>query len=105
MKKSEWLDCQRNEFFPKQKGIPSLVKTEHNKAATLDSASSEKKSKVAVLQLGPTLTKIPGSAHGSKNNEISRVCVFTGIRTDHRIGPEIGLFMCLTDFFLYKNNV
>ena len=20
MKKSEWLDCQRNEFFPKQKG-------------------------------------------------------------------------------------
>ena len=54
MKKSEWLDCQRNEFFPKQKGIPSLVKIEHKNTATLDSARSKKKSKVAVLQLtGP----------------------------------------------------
>ena len=51
MKKSEWLDCQRNEFFPKQKGIPSLVKIEHKNTATLDSARSKKKSKVAVLQL------------------------------------------------------
>ena len=51
MKKSEWLDCQRNELFPKQKGIPSLVKIEHINTATLDSARSKKKSKVAVLQL------------------------------------------------------
>ena len=51
MKKSEWLDCQRNEFFPKQKEIPSLVKIEHKNTATLDSARSKKKSKVAVLQL------------------------------------------------------
>ena len=51
MKKSEWLDCQRNKFFPKQKGIPSLVKIEHKNTATLDSARSKKKSKVAVLQL------------------------------------------------------
>ena len=51
MKKSEWLDCQRNEFFPKQRGIPSLVKIEHKNTATLDSARSKKKSKVAVLQL------------------------------------------------------
>ena len=51
MKKSKWLDCQRNEFFPKQKGIPSLVKIEHKNTATLDSARSKKKSKVAVLQL------------------------------------------------------
>ena len=51
MKKSGWLDCQRNEFFPKQKGIPSLVKIEHKNTATLDSARSKKKSKVAVLQL------------------------------------------------------
>ena len=51
MKKSEWLDCQRNEFFPKQKGIPSLVKIEHKNTATLDTARSKKKSKVAVLQL------------------------------------------------------
>ena len=42
MKKSEWLDCQRNEFFPKQKGIPSLVKIEHKNTATLDSARSKK---------------------------------------------------------------
>ena len=52
MKKSKWLDCQGNEFFPKQKGTPSLVKIEHKNTATLDSARSKKKSKVAVLQLG-----------------------------------------------------
>ena len=51
VKKSEWLDCQGNEFFPKQKGTPSLVKIEHKNTATLDSARSKKKSKVAVLQL------------------------------------------------------
>ena len=51
MKKSEWLDCQGNEFFPKQKGTPSLVKIEHKNTATLDSAGSKKKSKVTVLQL------------------------------------------------------
>ena len=51
MKKSKWLDCQGNEFFPKQMGTPSLVKIEHKNTATLDSARSKKKSKVAVLQL------------------------------------------------------
>ena len=52
MKKSERLDCQGNEFFPKQKGTPSLVKIEHKNTATLDSVrSKKKKSKVAVLQL------------------------------------------------------
>ena len=51
MKKSERLDCQGNEFFPKQKGTPSLVKIEHKNTATLDSVRSKKKSKVAVLQL------------------------------------------------------
>ena len=51
MKKSKWLDCQGNEFSPKQKGTPSLVKIEHKNTATLDSARSKKKSKVAVLQL------------------------------------------------------
>ena len=54
MKKSEWLDCQGNEFFPKQKGTPSLVKIEHKNTATLDSARSKNKSKVAVLQLTVT---------------------------------------------------
>ena len=42
MKTSKWLDCQGNEFFPKQKGIPSLVKIEHKNTATLDSARSKK---------------------------------------------------------------
>ena len=42
MKKSKRLDCQGNEFFPKQKGIPSLVKIEHKNTATLDSARSKK---------------------------------------------------------------
>ena len=52
MKKSKWLDCQGNEFFPKLKGTPSLVKIEHKNTATLDSARSKKKIyKVAVLQL------------------------------------------------------
>ena len=59
MKKSKWFDCQGNEFFPKQKGTPSPVKIEHKNTATLDSARSKKKSKVAVLQLysrlGPAL--------------------------------------------------
>ena len=56
MKKSKWLDCQGNEFFPKQKGTPSLVKIEHKNTATLDSARSKKKSKVAVLQLTCTVS-------------------------------------------------
>ena len=51
MKKSKWLDCQGNEFFPKLKGTPSLVKIEHKNTATLYSARSKKKYKVAVLQL------------------------------------------------------
>ena len=42
MKKSEWLDCHGNEFFPKQKGTPSLVKIEHKNTATLDSVRSKK---------------------------------------------------------------
>ena len=42
MKKSKWLDCQGNKFFPKQKGTPSLVKIEHKNTATLDSARSKK---------------------------------------------------------------
>ena len=42
MKKSKWLDCQGNEFFPKQKGTPLLVKIEHKNTATLDSARSKK---------------------------------------------------------------
>ena len=41
-KKSKWLDCQGNKFFPKQKGTPSLVKIEHKNTATLDSARSKK---------------------------------------------------------------
>ena len=51
MKKSKWLDCHGNKFFSKLKGTPSLVKIEHKNTATLDSARSKKKSKVAVLQL------------------------------------------------------
>ena len=58
MKKSEWLDYQRKEFFPKQKGFHHLVKIEHKNTATLDSARSKKKSKVAVLQLGYRILSI-----------------------------------------------
>ena len=58
MKKSKWLDCQGNEFFPKQKGTPSLVKIEHKNTATLDSARSKKKYKVAVLQLSESMPHV-----------------------------------------------
>ena len=67
MKKSKWLDCQGNEFFPKQKGTPSLVKIEHKNTATLDSARSKKKSKVAVLQLPLSLPISSVVAHLSDN--------------------------------------
>ena len=61
MKKSEWLDCHGNEFFPKQKGTPSLVKIEHKNTATLDSVRSEKNLKsqfcnyLATRQIGETV--------------------------------------------------
>ena len=45
------VGLSKKRVFPKQKGIPSLVKIEHKNTATLDSARSKKKSKVAVLQL------------------------------------------------------
>ena len=66
MKKCKWLDCQGNEFFPKQKGTPSLVKIEHKNTATLDSARSKKKSKVTVLQLIEGL--LPDSLTQSPNS-------------------------------------
>ena len=65
MKKSERLDCQGNDFFPKQKGTPSLVKIEHKNTATLDSVRSKKKSKVAVLQL--QMSKLVKSLEKLKN--------------------------------------
>ena len=73
MKKSEWLDCQRNEFFPKQKGIPSLVKIEHKNTATLDSARSKKKSKVAVLQLCSSMAHVSSDVY--RRGEFSYVYV------------------------------
>ena len=75
MKKSKWLDCQGNEFFPKQKGTPSLVKIEHKNTATLDSARSEKKSKVPVLQ---QTRKKQGGGGGFGGGGGSRGCKCTG---------------------------
>ena len=52
MKKSEWLDCQRKEFFPKQKGFPSPGQDRAQKHCDFRFSQIEKKkSKVAVLQL------------------------------------------------------
>ena len=101
MKKSERLDCQGNEFFPKQKGTPSLVKIEHKNTATLDSVRSKKKSKVAVLQLCNSVThgeqeernkqnmSTVGDDHASNNLDcshswllvflVSSRCVFKGV--------------------------
>ena len=77
MKKSEWLDCQRNEFFPKQKGIPSLVKIEHKNTATLDSVRSKKKSKVAVLQLD--------NSHAERASEYQKIEVSLEVSKPHEI--------------------
>ena len=52
MTKSKWMDCQGNEFFPKQKGTPSLVKIEHKNTATLDSARSKKNLKSQFCNYG-----------------------------------------------------
>ena len=75
MKKSKWLDCQGNEFFPKQKGTPSLVKIEHKNTATLDSARSKKKYKVAVLQLAQghntvTMVRLEPAAFGLEQSTL-----------------------------------
>ena len=51
------VGLSKKRVFPKQKGIPSLVKIEHKNTATLDSARSKKKSKVAVLQLNGAVTR------------------------------------------------
>ena len=51
MKKSEWLDCQRKEFFPKQKRFPSPGQDRAQKHCDFRFSQIEKKSKVAVLQL------------------------------------------------------
>ena len=51
MKKSEWLDCQRKEFFPKQKGFPSPGQDRAQKDCDFRFSQIEKKSKFAVLQL------------------------------------------------------
>ena len=51
MKKSEWLDCQRKEFFPKQKGFPSPGQDRAQKHCDFRFSQMEKKSQVAVLQL------------------------------------------------------
>ena len=53
MRKSKWLDCQGNEFFLKTKGDSITGQDRAQNTATLDSARSKKKSKVAVLQLEP----------------------------------------------------
>ena len=58
MKKSEWLDCQGNEFFAKQKGTPSLVKIEHKNTATLDSARSKKNLKSQFCNYSEPLSNI-----------------------------------------------
>ena len=53
MKKSEWLDCQGNEFFPKTKGDSITGQDRAQKHCDFRFSQIEKKiSKVAVLQLG-----------------------------------------------------
>ena len=51
MKKSKWLDCQGNEFFPKTKGDSITGQDRAQKHCDFRFSQIEKKSKVAVLQL------------------------------------------------------
>ena len=51
MKKSKWLDCQGNEFFPKIKGDSITGQDRAQKHCDFRFSQIEKKSKVAVLQL------------------------------------------------------
>ena len=61
MKKSKWLDCQGNEFFPKTKGDSITGQDRAQKHCDFRFSQIEKKSKVAVLQLGSN------PAHGEEN--------------------------------------
>ena len=51
MKKSKWLDCQGNEFFPKTKGDSITGQDRAQKHCDFRFSQIEKNSKVAVLQL------------------------------------------------------
>ena len=51
MKKSKWLDCQGNEFFPKTKGDSITGQDRAQKHCDFRFSQIEKKYKVAVLQL------------------------------------------------------
>ena len=51
MKKSKWLDCQGNKFFPKTKGDSITGQDRAQKHCDFRFSQIEKKSKVAVLQL------------------------------------------------------
>ena len=75
VKKSKWLDCQGNEFFPKQKGTPSLVKIEHKNTATLDSARSKKNrsSATRLLQAACFSDKGRKKVEGKKWGKMTRV--------------------------------
>ena len=60
MKKSKWLDCQGNEFFPKTKGDSITGQDRAQKHCDFRFSQIEKKSKVAVLQLFSALDKLLG---------------------------------------------
>ena len=58
MKKSKWLDCQGNEFFPKTKGDSITGQDRAQKHCDFRFSQIEKKSKVAVLQLWSICQKV-----------------------------------------------
>ena len=58
MKKSEWLDCQGNEYFPKTKGDSITGQDREQKHCDFRFSQIEKKSKVAVLQLRPNVQNV-----------------------------------------------
>ena len=73
MKKSKWLDCQGNEFFPKQKGDSITGQDRAQKHCDFRFSQIEKKSKVAVLQLG---TQVKSGHEKSENRDQLKKVLF-----------------------------
>ena len=112
MKKSKWLDCQGNEFFPKLKGTPSLVKIEHKNTATLDSARSKKNIKSQFCNYilmrnyhDYKCSKIPCCCV-MKSDPASRhlQCGIVDIKTKHEFGngtSGAGFMLCYYYYYYY----
>ena len=98
MKKSEWLDCQGNEFFPKTKGDSITGQDRAQKHCDFRFSQIEKKiSKVAVLQLGVTVVISELQVfHTSLSNSSSIHVLDTCF---NRVNHLLSIFLCIQKYF------